>query len=136
MWIYQNEILEEIPEGYLGFVYLITNKLDGRLYVGKKLFNSTSRKKVKDKVRRKKVVKESNWKEYYGSSEYLKLDIEKHGVENFNREILHLCKTKAECNYKESYEIFIRHALLNENYYNSWVSCRINKNQVLNKFNY
>jgi len=37
LWTYQNQIVEEIPEGYIGFVYLITNLTTGQKYIGKKL---------------------------------------------------------------------------------------------------
>lgn len=132
-WTYQGNELTDIPDGYVGFVYLITNLQDKKMYVGKKLFNFTSMKSVKGKTRRKKVVKESDWKDYYGSSDYLKEEIEKIGKENFSREILHLCRFKAECSYMETWEIFNRHALLSDDYYNSWVSCKIHKTHVKNK---
>lgn len=139
-WKYNGEDVTEIPEGYFGFVYLITNTKTGKKYIGKKFF-SFSRTKVKTIVlkngeKRKKKVKDrvdSDWREYYGSSEYLKADIELLGVENFDREILHLCKTKAECSYLETDEIFKNKALLSEAWYNSWVSCKIRKDHVINK---
>jgi len=132
-WIYSGKELTEIPEGYIGFVYLITNLKDGRKYVGKKLFNFTSRKAVKGSTRKKKVVKESDWQEYYGSSEELKEEVKTIGEDNFSREILHLCKSKSECSYLETWEIFNRHVLLDDSYYNSWVSCKIHKKHVKNK---
>jgi len=35
-WTYQGEIVEEIPQGVEGFVYLITNTTNNRKYIGKK----------------------------------------------------------------------------------------------------
>lgn len=100
-WLYENKELEAIPEGYFGFVYLITNKITGRKYIGKKQFNSYRSKKVKDKKRRKRYVLESDWKEYWGSCEELLKDIESLGEDSFKREILKLCKTKGELTYSE-----------------------------------
>lgn len=100
-WIYENKEVNEIPEGFFGFVYLITNKITGRKYIGKKQFNSYRSKKVKDKKRRKKYVLESDWREYWGSCEELLKDIEELGEDSFKREIVKLCKTKGELTYSE-----------------------------------
>lgn len=100
-WIYENKEVQEIPEGCFGFVYLITNKITGRKYIGKKQFNSYRSKKVKDKKRRKHFVLESDWKEYWGSCEELLEDIKELGEDNFSREILRLCKTKRDLTYSE-----------------------------------
>lgn len=100
-WIYENKELQEIPEGFFGFVYLITNNITGRKYIGKKQFNSYRSKKVKDKKRRKHYILESDWKDYWGSCEELLEDIKEFGVKNFSREILRLCKTKRDLTYSE-----------------------------------
>ena len=100
-WIYENKEVQEIPEGYFGFVYLITNKITGRKYIGKKQFNSYRSKKVKDKKRRKRYILESDWKYYWGSCEELLEDIKELGEDNFSREILRLCKTKRDLTYSE-----------------------------------
>lgn len=100
-WLYENKEVETIPEKYFGFVYRITNKLTGRMYIGKKQFNSYRSKKVKDKKRRKKYVLESDWKEYWGSCEILLEDIKEFGEDNFSREILKFCKTRGELSYTE-----------------------------------
>lgn len=127
-WIYQGKEYQ-LPEGadpknIQGFVYKITHIPSGKSYIGKKVFWSAKSKQVKGKKKKFKV--ESNWKEYYGSSEYLLADIECLGIENFGREILHVCTMKAHCSYWETYEIFSRHCLLNpDQYYNRWVSSRI-----------
>lgn len=100
-WIYENKELEEIPEGYFGFVYCITNTLSGKKYIGKKQFNSYRTKKIKDKKRKKRLVLESDWREYWGSCQELAEDIYRYGEENFRREIVRLCKTKKELTYNE-----------------------------------
>ena len=55
MWIYKNEPLEEVPENAYGYVYLITNNLTGRKYIGKKLFWFKKTKVVKGKKKRIKA---------------------------------------------------------------------------------
>lgn len=127
-WTYNNQPLEEIPDGYVGFVYLITNLKTGQQYVGKKLFRFTRTKKVKGKKQRKQVA--SDWLQYYGSNKLLQEHVQLLGEENFRREIIHLCKTKGECSYYETKEIFLRDAILSEDYYNQWVSCKIARNHL------
>jgi len=73
-----------------------------------------------------------DWETYYGSSPSLKEDIEKYGKDNFTRTILRLCKTRGECNYFETKYIFDNDAILREDYYNSWVSCKIQSSHVKN----
>lgn len=132
-WLYKNEELTEIPDGYIGFVYLITFP-DGRKYIGKKQFTVKGFKTVKGK--KKRINKESDWRTYYGSSDYVNEEVKKLGVESIKREILHLCKTKSDESYWETWEIFSRHALLKSDYMNGWVSARIHKNNVFGKFDY
>ena len=47
MWLYNNSPLEIIPENAYGYVYLITNTITGRKYIGKKLFWFRKTKVVK-----------------------------------------------------------------------------------------
>ena len=132
MWIYNNkEFTEEDIGDSFGFVYLITNNINGREYVGKKFFTRAGTKQIKGK--KKKVRLSSGWVNYWSSSKELQDDVKKLGEENFTRTILYLCKTRSECSYKETKEIFTRDALLSENFYNSWVSCKIHKAHVMNK---
>ncbi len=94
---------EEIqPTNYFGFVYRITRKDTGRSYIGKKQLVFTRRKKVKGRVNRKHVKKESDWKEYTGSCDELNQEIETLGKAGFNFEILKFCKTKSELGYTET----------------------------------
>jgi len=117
---------EYIDDGIsFGFVYLIENTITGRKYIGRKYFTQAGYKQVNGK--RKKIRKPSDWATYYGSNETLKEDVSILGEDKFVRTILHLCKTKSECSYLETYEIFNRHALLSENYYNDWVSTKVRR---------
>jgi hypothetical protein len=118
MWTYQNEIIEELPEDCVGFVYNITNLISGRKYIGKKLskFSKTSYKTVtlKNGTKKKKKIKskiDSDWLTYYGSSDELNKDVLSLGKDNFSREILFFCKSKAECSYVEAREQFGRKVL-------------------------
>lgn len=133
-WFYKSqEFTEEMIGDSYGFVYLITNKTNNRKYIGKKLFSKAAYKTVKGK--RKKIRKSSDWLSYYGSNKELQEQVKILGENNFHREILHLCNSRSECSYRETNEIFARSALLSENYYNTWVTCKIHKAHVLGKFN-
>lgn len=92
---------------HFGFVYLITNLINNRRYVGRK--NLWSFRKVQGK--RNRVRKESDWKKYYGSSDELKEDIKRLGKENFSREILSLHKTKGKTNFAETEALFKNNVL-------------------------
>jgi hypothetical protein len=140
MWTFNNELVESLPDDCVGFVYLITNKATSRMYVGKKLakFSKTTTKSVtlKNGTKKKKKVKskiDSDWQEYYGSSIELNKDVETFGKENFLREILFLCKSKAECSYIEAREQFTRKVLESDDYYNGQISVRVHGSHVKGK---
>lgn len=98
-------------EPYFGFVYLITNKTNDRKYIGRKYFFKRRRVAVKGKKRKKLTVTESDWKTYTGSCDELNLDIKKLGHKNFTFKIISCHKTRAEVNYTEVKEQFIRDVL-------------------------
>jgi len=128
-WQHAGIELETIPETVVGFVYRITNIVDGRRYFGKKTFYFSKTKMVKGKKKRTKV--ESDWKEYYGSSEDLKNDILKIGKENFKREILHFCKSKGMMSYLELREQMDHRVLEHpDEFYNRQIHCRIHTSHV------
>lgn len=140
MWVYNNETVEILPDDCIGFVYLITNKTNGRKYIGKKLakFSRTTTKTVvlKNGTKKKKKIRskvDSDWQEYYGSSIELNKDVEILGKENFLREILFFCKTKAECSYIEAREQFTRKVLETDEYYNNNIMCRIHGSHIKGK---
>ncbi len=137
-WTYSGETVTELPEDCAGFVYLITNTQSGRMYIGKKLakFSKTKYKmhtqKNGKKVRKKIKSKiDSDWKTYYGSSNALTTDIETLGTENFTREILFYCNSKAECSYIEAREQFTRKVLESDDYYNGHIQVRVHGSHIL-----
>lgn len=107
-WIYDGKPFTsaDIAE-YFGFVYLITNKLNRRKYIGRKYLWQFRTPKGK----KKKVKSESDWKNYYGSCPELKEDLDKFGKENFSRTILSLHKTKGKTNYEETRQLFVNKVL-------------------------
>lgn len=129
MWSYKSEIVEEIPEGYVGMVYMITNVINNKKYIGKKIFLFTKTKQVKGKKKRCKV--ESDWQTYYGSNKELNEQVELFGTQNFKREILHLCINKSQMSYLELREQIDRRVLETELYYNEWISAKVRKTKHL-----
>lgn len=131
-WTYQGKPVDEIPDEYEGFVYLITNLSNGRKYIGKKLAKfKTSKPPLKGKKNRRRGYKESDWKDYWGSSDKLQADVETQGSENFTREILYFCTSRAEMSYLEAKEQFDRRVLETEEYYNGIINVRVGGSRVL-----
>jgi hypothetical protein len=136
-WTYQGQVVNELPEDCVGFVYCITNIVSGRQYIGKKLakFSKTTYKtvKLKNGTKKKKKIRskiDSDWQEYYGSSPNLTADINTLGKENFSREILYYCKSKAETSYIEAREQFDRKVLESDEYYNGHIQVRVHGSHI------
>ena len=139
-WTYKGSIVNELPEECVGFVYCITNIVSGRQYIGKKLakFSKTTYKtvKLKNGTKKKKKIRskiDSDWQEYYGSSPNLTADINTIGKDNFSREILHYCKSKAETSYIEAREQFDRKVLESDEYYNGHIQVRVHGSHIKGK---
>ena len=137
-WTYENTVVETLPEDCIGFVYLITNSISGRKYIGKKLakFSKTTYKtvKLKNGTKKKKKIRskiDSDWREYYGSSPELSKDVAELGAENFTREILFYCKSKSECSYIEAREQFSRRVLESKDYYNGHIQVRVHGSHII-----
>jgi hypothetical protein len=140
VWIFENKHVEGLPEDCVGFVYLITNTVSGRKYIGKKLakFAKTTYKvvKLKNGTKKKKKIRskiDSDWQLYYGSNDELNRDIQALGSEKFTREILYYCKSKAECSYVEAREQFRHKVLESDAYYNGQISVRVHGSHIKNK---
>lgn len=136
-WIYQGTTVETLPEDCVGFVYLITNRVSGRKYIGKKLakFSKTSYKvvKLKNGTKKKKRIRskiDSDWQTYYGSNEELNRDVAALGADQFTREIMYYCRSKAECSYIEAREQFTHKVLESQDYYNGQISVRVHGSHI------
>jgi hypothetical protein len=133
MWLYNGEELTETPEEYQGFVYQITELDTGMMYIGKKFFwkpkilpkNKTRKRRVRTRV-------ESDWRDYYGSNKLVIQLVKEKGRDNYKREILRMCKTKGECSYYEAKLQFENDVLLNSNYYNEFIGCKIHASHLTN----
>ena len=131
-WTYQEKDITELPEDCVGFVYEITNTIDGRKYIGKKLAKfKRSKAPLKGRRNRRRYKVESDWQEFYGSSYDLTIDIKRLGAENFKREILFYCKSKSELSYVEAREQFSRKVLETNDYYNGHIRVRVHGKGIL-----
>ena len=84
IYTYEIDYLKKI-KGLYGFIYITTNKLNGKKYVGQK-----------------KVIKGNISKSYLGSGTALKRAIEKYGKENFERKIIDIAFNKIDLDYLEN----------------------------------
>ena len=137
VWLYEQTQIETLPEDCVGFVYLITNNSTGRRYIGKKLakFSKTTYRvvKLKNGNKKRKRVKskiDSDWQTYWSSSDELNKDLKLLGEDNFTREILFYCRSKAECTYVEAREQFSRKVLESDDYYNGQISVRVHGSHI------
>jgi hypothetical protein len=101
------------PTKYYGFVYKITNKINGKFYIGKKVYWNNKKHKLTKKQlaelpptpgrkpTHEVVQVESDWKTYWGSNKQLLADIKEFGAENFDCWIYVQCKTKKQLTYYE-----------------------------------
>lgn len=130
-WIFQGNPVDIIDPQYKAFVYMITNKTTGRMYIGLKQTEFSKTKQVKGKKKRIKV--ESDWRTYWSSSEELKRDVELLGHDSFIREVMYWCKLKSHANYLEAREQMDRRVLEKpELYYNGIINCRVSRNHIKN----
>ena len=119
------------PEVMYGFIYQITNTENDRKYIGKKFFWKKKTLPItKSRKRRKKLLVESDWRTYCGSSKYLVEDIEKIGLNKFDREILYIGTMKGELAYIEAKLQFENEVLLRDDYYNGIINIRLGSNSV------
>lgn len=137
-WYYKNNPVDEPPEDAVGFVYIIENLTNGRKYIGKKLlsFSKTTYKTItlKNGKKKKKKIKgkiPSNWGDYYGSNNQLNEDVKQLGTENFKRQILYYCTSKAELSYLEAKLQFEHKVLETNEYYNGIINVRVGGSEKL-----
>jgi hypothetical protein len=143
-WTYKNETIDILPEKIVGFIYAITQISTGKMYFGKKraFFKKTALKTITVKstgLKKKKKIRslvESDWRDYYGSSNSLKLEIEKCGYKDFTREILKFCKTETSLSYEEARIQFVNDVLLYpDKFFNDWIMVRCRRDHLLKTIN-
>ena len=131
-WTYNNEVVNDLPEDVEGFVYIITNLTDNRKYIGTKLARfKTTKPPLKGRKNKRRGFKESDWREYWGSSDHLNADVMKLGKDKFTREILHYCPSRGILSYMEAKEQFDRKVLETDEYYNGIIQVRIGSSKIL-----
>jgi|TARA_B100000795_G_scaffold210995_1_gene164625 hypothetical protein len=134
-WTYNNKVVNDLPENVEGFVYLITNLVNNRKYVGKKLARfKTTKPPLKGRKNKRRGFKESDWRTYWGSSDHLNADVKKYGPENFTREILHYCPSRGALSYVEAKEQFDRRVLETDDYYNGIINVRVGSSNILKEY--
>lgn len=130
-WTTECDIPATIEDLPFGFIYTITNNKSGRKYIGKKQCTCIRRlPPLKGKSRKRKVVKETDWKTYTSSSDQVNRDIAKIGIENFTFTIERWCSSKSELSYREAELQFEKGVLLSEAYYNGIINLRISKVKI------
>ena len=134
MWLYKKDVIdsiEKMPKDTYGFIYQVTHLSTGRKYIGKKVLyfernvrlgkRELQALKEERKAKgiggraplKKKIVKESDWKTYYGSQTEIK-DLVNNGKESdFKREILKFVDNKKHLTYFECKYLFIYEVLEN-----------------------
>ena len=131
-WTYQGKKVDELPEDCEAFVYLITNTTNNRKYVGKKLakFKKT-RPPLKGRINKRRSKVESDWRDYWGSSDQLQEDVNQIGEDKFTREILYYCPSRGVASYLEAREQFERKVLETDDYYNGIINVRVGGSKIL-----
>ena len=131
-WTYNDILVDELPEGCEGFVYLITNLTNDKKYIGKKLARFKKTKPpLKGKKNKRRSTVESDWRDYWGSSDRLNEDVALLGPSNFTREILYYCTSRSELSYLEAREQFDRKVLETDEYYNGIINVRVGGSKAL-----
>lgn len=127
--VYEYDSFDKFPSGCVGFVYRITNIKTGKFYIGRKSLLSTTKKRLTQKELAelkgpgkkpvfKKIVKETNWKTYWGSNKTILGEIAKDGAEDFRKEIIKFCFNKKQLTYWEMHYQCIEGVLLSDRSYN------------------
>ena len=127
-WLYKGSEINEIsdlPNNAFGFVYQTTHLPTNKKYIGKKSLMYNLKKKLGKKEKAlwegkgrppiyKRVLKESDWKNYYGSHSFIKDANE----EDLTREILKIAYHKKELTYLECKYQFTLGVLESRSYLN------------------
>ena len=131
-WKFQGKTIETLPEDCEGFVYLITNTTNGKMYVGKKLAKfKKPRPPLKGRINKRRSKVESDWKDYWGSNDHLLEDVAQLGKNKFTRQILYICNSRGAMSYLEAREQFERRVLESDEYYNGIINVRVGGSRIL-----
>jgi len=131
-WTYNNIVVNDLPDDVEGFVYVITNLVDNRKYIGKKLARfKTTKPPLKGRKNKRRGTKESDWRTYWGSSDHLNADVLALGEDKFTREIIHYCPSRGILSYMEAKEQFDRKVLETDEYYNGIINVRVGSSKIL-----
>ena len=131
-WTYKGKEVKEIPDDIEGFVYIITNLTNNKKYIGKKLAKfKTTKPPLKGRKNKRRVHKESDWRDYWGSSDKLNEDVQALGTDKFTREILYYCNSRGLMSYLEAREQFERRVLESDDYYNGIINVRVGGSKIL-----
>ena len=131
-WTYKGKVVKELPEDCEAFVYLITNLIDHKKYVGKKLAKfKTTKNPLKGRKNKRRGTKESDWRTDWGSNSHLVDDVLRLGEHRITREILHYCPSRGVASYLEAQEQFERKVLETDDYYNGIINVRIGGSKIL-----
>jgi hypothetical protein len=132
-WTYNNKPFDsDMIENYVGFVYEVYDKEAKMKYIGKKKFwSKVTKPPLKGRKNKRRSLKESDWKSYYGSSEEVKSLVENTGEWRFKRKIIRLCKSLGEMSYYEMKEQIDNDVLLKPHeYYNAFVGGKIHRRHL------
>lgn len=122
---------DDVPPGAVGFVYEIVNLDSGVRYIGKKLFSRTvTRPPLKGSTRKRRTVQPSDWQTYWSSSNELQRQVASQGSDRFSRTILAIAYSRGMLSYLEAKLQFERDVLLDPQYLNGIIACRINRTHV------
>lgn len=129
MWVYEGrniESIEDFPQHTYGFIYQVTHLPSQKKYIGKKvLYHNKTLPPLKGTKRKRKIVKESDWKTYYGSQKEIKDLVKQSLPSEFERLILYIAFSKKLLTYYELKYLFSRGAIEpHSNYLNDNISGR------------
>jgi len=117
-WLWEGNHIKdaEVPESAVGFIYMIEHIPTGKYYIGKKnLKAKRTLPPLKGKKRKRKVIKESDWRKYMSSNQWIKEEVSNGGEENFKKKILQFCYSAKSLTYYELYWQFKYNVLADEN---------------------
>ena len=129
MWLYNNKevaSIDDMPEGSFGFIYQVTHLPSGLKYIGKKqLISNRTLPPLKGQKRKRKIQKESDWKNYFGSQAEIKTLVkESKDKSEFKREILQYCPTKKQLTYFETKWQFVKGVIESDEWINNNIAGR------------